>query len=126
MRIPLITILVLASLSLGAHAQFVGSKNSNKYHTTECRWAKNISAANLVTFKTAEDAAAADYVPCKVCSPAVASEKPKSVSPSKATTVAPTTPAQKSDGRCEATTKKGTRCSRKAQAGSRYCWQHQR
>ena len=29
-------------------------------------------------------------------------------------------------GRCQATTQKGTQCSRKAQAGSNYCWQHQR
>ena len=28
------------------------------------------------------------------------------------------------DGRCAAITKKGTRCSRKAAAGSIYCWQH--
>ena len=27
-------------------------------------------------------------------------------------------------GQCAATTKKGTRCSRKAKAGSAYCWQH--
>ncbi|MDE6860908.1 MAG: hypothetical protein K2J65_10915 [Duncaniella sp.] len=26
---------------------------------------------------------------------------------------------------CAATTKKGTRCSRQAKAGSSYCWQHQ-
>lgn len=31
-----------------------------------------------------------------------------------------------SSGRCQATTQKGTQCSRKAQAGSLYCWQHQR
>ncbi len=27
-------------------------------------------------------------------------------------------------GRCQATTKKGTQCSRQAKPGSRYCWQH--
>lgn len=27
-------------------------------------------------------------------------------------------------GRCMATTKKGTQCSRNARAGSNYCWQH--
>jgi hypothetical protein len=26
--------------------------------------------------------------------------------------------------RCQATTKKGTQCSRKAQAARSYCWQH--
>ena len=29
-----------------------------------------------------------------------------------------------SDGRCQATTKAGTQCKRKAQAGSKYCFQH--
>jgi TolA-binding protein len=28
-------------------------------------------------------------------------------------------------GQCQAITKKGTQCSRKAQAGSKFCWQHQ-
>ena len=28
------------------------------------------------------------------------------------------------DGRCQATTAKGTQCSRKADPGSNYCWQH--
>ena len=31
-----------------------------------------------------------------------------------------------SGGQCSATTKKGTRCSRKAQPGSTRCWQHSR
>ncbi len=31
-----------------------------------------------------------------------------------------------SNGRCQAITKAGTQCKRQAQAGSRYCWQHQR
>lgn len=29
-----------------------------------------------------------------------------------------------SSGRCAARTQKGTQCSRKAAAGSNYCWQH--
>lgn len=28
--------------------------------------------------------------------------------------------------RCQATTQKGTQCKRSAQAGGKYCWQHQR
>ncbi len=35
-----------------------------------------------------------------------------------------TTTTSKSDGRCAAITKKGTRCKRKAASGSIYCWQH--
>lgn len=37
-----------------------------------------------------------------------------------------TTTSPSGDGQCQAITKKGTRCSRKAQSGSAYCWQHQR
>jgi hypothetical protein len=47
--------------------------------------------------------------------------------------IAPTTPRQTeasdpaaSPGRCQAITKKGTQCTRTAQPGSSYCWQHQR
>lgn len=29
-----------------------------------------------------------------------------------------------SDNRCQATTKKGERCKRNAEPGSKYCWQH--
>ena len=33
-------------------------------------------------------------------------------------------PAVSTSGQCKATTVKGTQCSRKAQEGSEYCWQH--
>ena len=47
----------------------VDSKRSDKYHRPDCRWAKMISAANLVTFKSAAEAKAAGYAPCKTCRP---------------------------------------------------------
>lgn len=57
--------------SLAADFKYVGSKNSNKYHYPDCKWAKKISPKNLVTFKTAEEAVKAGYVPCKVCKPPI-------------------------------------------------------
>ncbi len=36
------------------------------------------------------------------------------------------TPQTKTRGQCAAITQNGTRCSRKASAGSSYCWQHQK
>ena len=33
-------------------------------------------------------------------------------------------PVPVTDGRCQATTKAGTQCKRKATPGSRFCWQH--
>lgn len=37
-----------------------------------------------------------------------------------------TSPESSSPGRCQAITKKGTQCSRNAQPGSAYCWQHKK
>ena len=70
----LVAIIVLAVFSvtylcLAADYKYVGSKNSNKYHYPDCKWAKKISAKNLVVFESAKDALAARYVPCKVCKP---------------------------------------------------------
>ncbi|MBI5058637.1 hypothetical protein HZB60_02510 [candidate division KSB1 bacterium] len=49
-----------------------------------------------------------------------------SVSARAALDLLPASVSKPSDVRrqCEATTTKGTRCSRKAEKGSRYCWQH--
>lgn len=44
--------------------------------------------------------------------------------PAPRTTQTTATPAPTSSGQCAATTKKGTRCSRRASAGSIYCYQH--
>lgn len=37
-----------------------------------------------------------------------------------------TSAAQQSDGKCQATTASGSRCTRSASSGSNYCWQHQK
>ena len=65
------------------------------------------------------------HEPCSVCKP------PTLRGTTTATTVAPAAPRSAptqpaAAGRCQAITKKGTQCSRSAQAGSTYCWQHQR
>jgi hypothetical protein len=36
-----------------------------------------------------------------------------------------TTNTSQESGQCQALTKKGTQCTRKAQEGSKFCWQHQ-
>lgn len=48
---------------------FVGSSNSDKYHYPSCQWAQKIKPENEVYFSTSEEATAAGYAPCKVCSP---------------------------------------------------------
>lgn len=45
----------------------VGSKESRKYHSPSCRYARKIKEENRVYFKDAEDAERQGYLPCKVC-----------------------------------------------------------
>jgi micrococcal nuclease len=52
---------------------YVGSSKSNKYHRPDCVWAQKISPANLVVFKSPEEAQSRGSVPCKVCNPPTAS-----------------------------------------------------
>jgi methylphosphotriester-DNA--protein-cysteine methyltransferase len=67
--IIILTIFSIVCLSLAADYKYVGSAKSNKYHYPDCRWAQKIKSENLVTFKSAKEALAAGYVPCKVCKP---------------------------------------------------------
>ena len=48
---------------------FVASKNSSVFHRADCRWARNITAANRVTYATREEAIRAGKRPCKTCKP---------------------------------------------------------
>jgi len=61
--------LILASMAAALDYKYVASKRSDKYHYPHCEWAKKIKAENMVTFRTAKEARAAGYVPCKVCNP---------------------------------------------------------
>ena len=67
--IVILMIFSVVCLSLAVDYKYVGSKSSDKYHYPDCKWAKKISPKNLVTFKTAQEAVKAGYVPCKVCKP---------------------------------------------------------
>ena len=101
------------------------TRTGKKYHRAGCTSLRSSSIAMPL-----KDAAAT-YEPCKICHPPV----PGGASPARAgsaTAAAGSSAAAKpapSSGtvqstRCQATTKKGTQCSRKAKPGSRYCWQH--
>jgi hypothetical protein len=46
---------------------FVGSKNSNKYHLPNCRYAKNINPENRVCFSSENEAKSKGYLPDKNC-----------------------------------------------------------
>ena len=46
---------------------YVASRNAKKYHLPSCAFAKRISKASQVEFKSAEAAEQAGLSPCKVC-----------------------------------------------------------
>ena len=46
---------------------YVGSKNSDKYHLPECRWAKQIKPENTICFSSEDEAKSRGYVPDKNC-----------------------------------------------------------
>ena len=68
-----LVVAMVGALFLGltslAQADFVGSKDSDKYHTMDCPIVKNIKEANKVIFKTAAEAQKAGYKACKKCQP---------------------------------------------------------
>ncbi|MHC4681928.1 MAG: hypothetical protein ACYTEK_24955 [Planctomycetota bacterium] len=49
--------------------KFVASRNSKVFHKADCRWARNIAAANLVTYPNKDEAARDGKRPCKSCKP---------------------------------------------------------
>jgi O-6-methylguanine DNA methyltransferase len=59
---------VLERLASGG-TRFVGSDTTSIYCFPTCRQARRISARHEVTFRSAEEARAAGYRPCRVCRP---------------------------------------------------------
>jgi len=45
----------------------VGSKNSNKYHHSDCTWAKKIKPENRVCFSSEDEAKSKGYQPAGCC-----------------------------------------------------------
>jgi hypothetical protein len=56
------------------------SKKSDKYHFSNCVWARRIKPDNLVAFRSEEEAQAAGYVPCKACRPSAVDPSPSPLS----------------------------------------------
>lgn len=96
------------------------TKTGAKYHTATCR---HLSRSKI---PMKLGAALDTYGACSVCKPPILA-KPAGPTPagivSAPASPAPARPATASR-LCAAITKKGTRCSRTAAAGSAYCWQH--
>jgi len=49
---------------LKENCNFIGSINSDKYHTPNCHWSKRIKEENIVCFESAKEADNKNYQPC--------------------------------------------------------------
>ena len=107
------------------------TRTGSKYHRESC------SSLRSSKIEMPLEEAAARYGPCANCRPPVPgatapqsqpvapASRPPASAVERPSAPAATEPAPRST-RCQAITKKGTQCSRNAQAGSSYCWQHAR
>jgi Metal binding domain of Ada len=50
--------------------RFIGNRVLGIYHARNCDWVHQISAANIVGFKSTTEASSHGYKPCRICSPA--------------------------------------------------------
>ena len=110
--------LILASFCL-AQTVYV-TKSGKKYHLSTCN--SLTSSARSIDLN---EAISKGYTACKRCKPDEKlgiTEQQSSLSDTKIKTKKESV----TSNQCEAITKKGTRCTRKAKEGSWYCWQHQK
>ena len=93
------------------------TRTGEKYHRDGCQYLRQSR-----TPKSLSAAVAAGYTACKRCKP----PEPNSEGKADSGQSSDSADAKSSyvSSRCAATTKKGTRCKRKASKGSSYCWQH--
>lgn len=49
--------------------QYIGSRNTKKYHREDCQYVKTISDKNKVYFSSSQEAQKEGYIPCKACNP---------------------------------------------------------
>jgi hypothetical protein len=93
------------------------TKTGAKYHRDGC----SSLSRSRIPIKLA--LAVSMYGACKNCRPPVLETTPV-IRPLVPVEKSKATPAPVRSDRCQATTKKGTQCLRKAKAGTAYCWQH--
>ncbi len=97
-----------------AEEQVYVTRTGTKYHRASC----SHLTASAMPMSLRE--AAGRYGPCAACAPPVPGNAGGGARGLLNSSSAPRST------QCAATTKKGTRCSRMASAGSAYCWQHAR
>jgi hypothetical protein len=113
----LILCLVGGAFAQSANEKVYVTKTGAKYHRATCR----SLAKSKIEVSLAD--AAARYGACKNCKPPILTT---TAAPAAVTSSPRQTPAARAvvSGQCQATTKKGSQCSRRAQHGRSYCWQH--
>ena len=121
LRFVLIIAFVFSFISQLASQTVYVTKTGKKYHSENC--SSLSSSKKSIGLSEAIDKG---YTPCKKCKP-----EQNLKSDTKTNSVPENNSKVKNQNdvkeqQCEAITKSGTRCKRKAQAGSKYCWQHQK
>jgi flagellar biosynthesis protein FlhF len=48
---------------------FVANRNSDVYHSPDCKWSKKIKPENAIEFFSTHEAEARNYLPCRSCNP---------------------------------------------------------
>ena len=61
-----------------AQTYFVANKNSDVYHSTDCKWAKKIKPGNIIKFSNGQEAEAQNFLACRSCNPDREPERPRS------------------------------------------------
>ncbi|WP_302177013.1 hypothetical protein [Megamonas funiformis] len=54
--ILLTLVTLLMTLNIATATTYIGSSQSNKFHYTDCRWAKKINPGNAIYFSNREEA----------------------------------------------------------------------
>jgi len=49
--------------------EFVANKNSDVFHSPDCKWTQKIKSKNMITFSSVQNARAQRFVPCRDCQP---------------------------------------------------------
>ena len=127
--LPMLVAAVFATVALMSVADVTAAqadetvyvtRTGSKYHRASCSSLRSSS----IPLKLAE--AAARYGPCSRCSPPTLRQSAKGDDADRATLKEPAKQKAQpvASGRCQASTKRGTQCSRRAQPARSYCWQH--
>ena len=111
----LVALFISSTIAQTVHITRTGSK----YHSAGCSYLRSDIPIDL------KEAINRGYTPCSRCNPPTSSSNTGNTTNYKnSNTTVATSKALVQNGRCQAITKKGTQCKRKAKTGSIYCWQH--